>query len=170
MLAQLPEGPWRARIIGRTDVDMAYTQKVLQRCTALGLVGHIAVHGELSGAELSAALAKANVFMACARYESFGIAIAEAARAGIPVVGWTEGGPWDFLHDDRDAIKTWPGNKQEFVAALHAIRVDTALRERLREGARANVPLLPTWDESVRAFELVLQKLFDSRAHLRETT
>ncbi|MBX7114306.1 MAG: glycosyltransferase family 4 protein [Myxococcaceae bacterium] len=167
VLAKLPEGPWRARLIGRTDLDAAYTQKVLHRCSALGLDGRVECHGELTGAALSAALAQADVFMACARYESFGIAIAEAAQAGVPVVGWTEGGPWDFLHDNRDAIKTWPGDKSEFVDALHAVRVDKALYERLREGARDNMASLPTWDASARAFECALQRLLDSRAHLR---
>jgi|CXWL01.1.fsa_nt_gi glycosyltransferase involved in cell wall biosynthesis len=170
VLAQLPKGGWKARLIGRQNVDAQYGRAVRERCAALGLGEQVELPGELSGAALSEALASADVFMASASYESFGIAIAEAVRAGLPVVGWTEGGPWDYLAHQRDALKIWPGNTAGFASALQTLMTDSAEFEKLRTGARQTGEALPTWEEAARALEASLLHLLEERAAAKAGT
>lgn len=164
VLAQLPKGNWKARLIGQQNVDAAYGAAVREKCVALGLANDVELPGELAGEALAQALASADVFITASGYESFGIAIAEGVRAGLPVVGWTDGGPWDYLAHERDALKIWPGNTAGFANALQRLMTDSAAFERLRAGAKVTGEGLPTWDEAARALEASLRHLLEERS------
>jgi glycosyltransferase involved in cell wall biosynthesis len=63
-----------------------------QRLAAeLGLADHVKFRGYLTQATLSDCYAGANVYVQASRHESQGVAVCEAAAAGVPLVGTNVG-------------------------------------------------------------------------------
>lgn len=72
--------------------------------------------GQLPRAGVAAALADADVFVAPAKLESFGIAALEARATGLPVVGWRHSGLSDFIVSGSDGLLV--DSDEEMVDAL----------------------------------------------------
>lgn len=70
---------------------------VEQDVRARGLDGAVRLAGTIAPDEVSAYLADADVFFTATRSETFGVAIAEALRHGLPVVAGGEGGHREFI-------------------------------------------------------------------------
>lgn len=169
VLAQLPGSDWSATLVGRWNVDGGYAERVRARCAELGLGSRVRLAGELSSEALARALAQADVFLASSHYESFGLAIAEAVRAGVPIVGWTQGGPWDYLVDGRSALRVFPQERKAFAAALRRLMDDGALRQTLEAGVAQAAQMLPSWEETARVLEKALVQLRADRTRRKET-
>ncbi|ANE46568.1 group 1 glycosyl transferase [Paenibacillus swuensis] len=71
--------------------------------------------------------------------EGFGIVYMEAASAGIPVIAGRSGGAGEAVLDGETGLLVDPNSPADIAAAVHRLRDDTALREKLtRQGyARA---------------------------------
>ncbi len=134
--------PVRAVIAGdgpaRGDVERAVRAHRLQ--------DRVVLAGRLARPQVAALLASADVFVAPAHLESFGIAALEARCAGLPVVAMRHGGVGDFVVDGRDGYLV--GDDHELAARISALVVDRPRLRRLGEGLRARpVPL--AWPEVV---------------------
>ncbi|HKP60229.1 MAG TPA: glycosyltransferase, partial [Polyangiales bacterium] len=99
-------------------------------------------------------LASADVFVSASAYESYGIAIAEALAAGLPVVTWARGGVWEFLEPGRNALRVAPGDRAGLARALDRLCREPRLLARLRRGAAQSK--LPSWDDSAAQLEALL--------------
>jgi glycosyltransferase involved in cell wall biosynthesis len=88
----------------------------------------------------------ADVFVAPATLESFGIAALEARCAGVPVVAHARSGVAGFVTDGLDGLLA--RSDAEMVGALAALAVSPRLRNRLAERARAVRPDLG-WDAAL---------------------
>lgn len=76
----------------------------------------VSLPGHLSRAEVKAAMATSDVFVAPAVLESFGIAALEAHAAGLPVVGRRGTGLADFIRDGEGGVLV--GSDREMIATL----------------------------------------------------
>jgi glycosyltransferase involved in cell wall biosynthesis len=133
-------GDWHLDWLGAVDVDAAYAARVLERRRALGLDGRVTFHGRVALAAVAQVLARASACVATSRYESWGLGLAEALRAGVPVVGPTPAGVLEFLGGvgaRGGALRAW---------LSRCLDGDPA-GEALRGEARAAGALLPTWAE-----------------------
>jgi glycosyltransferase involved in cell wall biosynthesis len=126
-----PRG-WTLEIAGSGDAR----HEVEVRETILRLqLDEVSLVGDLRGFQKWQFLANADMFVLPTHSENFGIAIAEAMAAGLPVIT-TRGTPWQVLRDQR--MGWWIDAEEHAVAA--ALREATsesgaALRER---GQRAS--------------------------------
>jgi len=95
---------------------------------------HARLLGVLSRGALRARMARAAIFAHAARYEPFGLVVAEAAAAGCALVL----GAIPSLRElwDGAAIFVAPGDAGALAAALDRVAHDDALRERLATAAR----------------------------------
>jgi glycosyltransferase involved in cell wall biosynthesis len=125
---------------GRADVELAvagtgdpaYLRELEARTRALGIASRVRFLGHLAGADKARALAEAELFVLPSYQENFGIAVAEAMAAGLPVV-------------ISDAVAIAPHvagaglvagrDAPSIAAALARLAADPA--ERARMGARA---------------------------------
>jgi glycosyltransferase involved in cell wall biosynthesis len=88
---------WRLRIVGPGDAD--YLRKLKEQADALGLE-RVTFAGPLYGEEKGEAYRSADLFVLPTHSENFGVAVAEALAAGVPVVT-TKGAPWSGLVEHR---------------------------------------------------------------------
>lgn len=116
------------------------------RALALSLgVGDLLVPtGFVAEAELPALYTIADVFVLLSEgeandVEGFGIALLEAAAAGLPTVATRAGGIPEAVIDGETGILVPPGDPDAAAEAIAALATDRALRERLGSSARARV-------------------------------
>lgn len=85
---------WNLVIVGPDEGGHRGALEELSR--RLGLEGRVRFHGEVSENEKWGLLRNARVFVLPSQTENFGIAVAEALAAGLPVIA-TKGTPWEGL-------------------------------------------------------------------------
>lgn len=73
--------------------------------------------GQLPGAEIPGELARADLLLQASRYEPFGLTVAEALAAGVPVVGTSEVGALEGV-DRAVATAVAPGDVQALASAV----------------------------------------------------
>ncbi len=115
-----------------------------QRAERLGLGDRVLLPGRLDRPEVVAALRSATAVAVPSRFESFGIVVLEAWRAGVPVVATTRGGPPEFVADGRSGLLVDPADTGALAGALARVLDDPALAGRLGQAGRREVAAY-TW-------------------------
>jgi len=95
--------------------------------------------GYLTGNELAAAYASADVFVFPSTTDTFGNVILEAQACGLPVIVSDSGGPKELVEDKSNGLITKSHDVEDFTRAIRALVTDSALRERMGESARNSV-------------------------------
>lgn len=149
--------PYSLAIAGDLSRDRRYAAAVRRAARQLG--AKVKLLGPLAPAQLARALARADVFVSASVYESYGIAVAEAQAAGLPVVAWAQGGLWEFLTPNVDALRVRPRDIAGLTRALAALSEDPKLVLKLQRGARESARALPRWDDTAQQCERLLKRL-----------
>ncbi len=95
--------------------------------------------GYLTGKELAAAYASADIFVFPSTTDTFGNVIIEAQASGVPVVVSDSGGPKELVEDKTNGLITRSRDVDDFTRAIRALVIDPALRERMGSSARESV-------------------------------
>ena len=82
------------------------------------------------------ALSAADVFCIPSRYEGLGVALLEAAAAGVPAVATYVGGMKEVLESGRSGIHVQPDDPEELAAAIQSLIDDPSGAEAMGEAAR----------------------------------
>jgi len=93
--------------------------------------------GYLSGDDLSAAYASADLFVFPAANETFGNVVLEAMASGLPVVAARSGGPLDSVAEGETGLLFAPEDPADLVRQVGHLLHDPALRHRLGMTGRA---------------------------------
>ncbi len=94
--------------------------------------------GWLSGDDLAAAYASADIFLFCSQTDTFGQVILEAQASGLPVVAVAAGGPAELVADGRSGVLC-PADADDLASAVVSLAGSSAARERLARGGFAAV-------------------------------
>ncbi|MFI6514305.1 glycosyltransferase family 4 protein [Spirillospora sp. NPDC050679] len=113
--------------------------------------GWVHLTGRLHRSAIRSVLAGADVFLAPAAKESFGLAALEARLAGLPVVAQAGSGVADFVEAGRAGLLG--GSFPELTGALLRLARDPALRYRIAAHNRTTEPAHCTWPAVLAAFE-----------------
>lgn len=125
--AALPPGKeLRALIVGDGPQFGTVTRDVRRA----GFDGCVQLLGTRTRDEIRTILDCADVYLAPARLESFGIAALEARCVGLPVVAMSCSGVGEFIRDGIEGFLV--ADDADMVAATHALATDTALLQRIR--------------------------------------
>ena len=95
--------------------------------------------GYLTGNELAAAYASADIFVFPSTTDTFGNVILEAQACGLPVVVSDSGGPKELVQDTANGLITKSHDEEDFARAILALVTNPALRERMGKSARNSV-------------------------------
>jgi glycosyltransferase involved in cell wall biosynthesis len=130
----------RAVIVG----DGPKRESVERHLARYDMENWVSLPGRLPRHQIRALFAKADMFVAPATLESFGIAALEARCAGLPVVARAEGGIVEFVTDGQEGLLA--SSDDEMVDAIVRLATDQKEREAI---ARRNRTIQPTvnWPE-----------------------
>ncbi|TDE57449.1 glycosyltransferase family 1 protein [Nonomuraea mesophila] len=139
--------PVRATIVG----DGPARGRMERFLARHGMTGWVSLPGRHTREQIAKVLESADVFVAPAPRESFGIAALEARAAGLPVVARTQSGVADFVKDGTEGLLgRTPGDLARAVARLCA---DPVLRGSIAAHNRATPPAAGSWPAVIEGFD-----------------
>ena len=149
-------------LAGTNPQDLDYEKKIISQIQNSPLRSHTTITGFVTGELKASLLQAADIFVLPSYYENFGIAVAEAMVAGIPVV------ISDQVHicqQIRDSESGWVGatDIQELLELLQEALQNPA--ERQRRGLNAQKYALEnfSWDAIARQTIQAYQKILDNK-------
>lgn len=157
-LAKIGDLPWQLTIAGDRTRDVDAAARLDADIAAQALQDRITVLGAVSAQHLATLYAEADVFALASHFEGYGMAYAAAVAHGLPVIGTTGGAIPDTVPPDAGLLVS-PGDMPALANALRRVIGDRDLRQRLRDGARAAAPQLPTWRQSAEILARRLETL-----------
>jgi glycosyltransferase involved in cell wall biosynthesis len=145
-------------LVGSLDADRDYAE----RCRRLisespALTERVTLRGALSPEQALAELAQAELLISASVMESYGMALAEARVAGVPILARSGGNT--AAHVASSAGGELVANIAELVdACLELARTPARLRQRIEDARRHALPTR-TWSEAARQFRDQLASL-----------
>ena len=157
ILADLEHLPWEWHLAGDERRDPAYAAAFGKRAVDLGLAERIVRHGVLDRPELARWLARMDLFAFPSRYESYGMALAEARAAGLPSVATAVGEAERLVRHGVTGFAVPAGDRRAFRTALARLVDDEPLRRGFRENLGREPPR--SWEATFRDFAAALRTL-----------
>lgn len=138
--------PIRLALIGDAQADEGYVQALEDAAGALEL----RITGNLSSSEVASHLASADLFVAASRFESYGMALAEAAASGVPILAYDVGEQRRWVEPGVDGELVAADDEVGFAQALE--RLVLSSRPRLGLAAPTRRRFFPTWEYTFGRF------------------
>lgn len=146
VVTQLEPGAFSLDLIG----DGPMRRRIQKRIARRGLGDVVTVHGRLGRDRIRAAYARADVFVAPAALEAFGIAALEARASGLAVVARRGTGIAEFVTDGVDGLLV--EDDAGMARGLVRLATDPGLRAALTTRARTHRPA-HGWSTTLEAAE-----------------
>ncbi|MFN2542454.1 MAG: glycosyltransferase [Chthoniobacterales bacterium] len=121
--------PIQLIVVGHGPYSEAFAQSLPEACFT----------GYLTGKDLAAAYASADIFVFPSTTDTFGNVIIEAQASGMPVVVSDCGGPKELVRHNENGLITKSHDVDDLTEAVRRLIVDPVLRERMRANARDSV-------------------------------
>ena len=150
-LTTLTDLPWQLKIAGDTGRDRATAAKIEDDIARFKLTDRIALLGAVAPARLAELYRAADLFVLASRFESYGMAYAEAVAYGLPTIGTTAGAIPETLPGES-AILVKPDDAAALAHALRRLIADSNERQKISSAARVAAVHLPTWRDSAALF------------------
>ena len=153
-LAQV-EVPWSLAVVGSLNRDPSYVRAVRRALDELGVEHRVRLLGELDDRGVQRVLLDCAALVHAAHYESWGMGIAEAMAAGLPIVTTPAG-----VVDAHPAGTTVVPRDNPAALADAVTRLLTKYPHRRRQGAmaRASAEQMASWTEASAAFHAHLDR------------
>jgi glycosyltransferase involved in cell wall biosynthesis len=161
--------PAQLEVIG--PPHRAYTIALERSVRRLRLADRVTLTPPLNKAELAARLSHFDVGLApltkAPRNTEQGccpVKILDYLAHGLPVVASDLYVVRQLLAHDDNALLVPPEDPETLAAALDRLAADPALRRRLRDGGRASLSRLPTWDDHARGVLEIYDEVLEPRS------
>lgn len=155
-LSNLTDLPWSLTIVGDSSRAPAFSNRLLQMIDRAGLSGRIRLAGAVD--DIEPFWDRTDLFVATARHEGFGMAVAEATARGLPVLTAASGAVAEWLDPSAAAIVMEPDGPR-FAEELRRLLTDRTERLRLGSAARAFATRLPRWSDTASRIDDALTPL-----------
>ena len=129
--------PVLLRVVGQFSPQDSYNQQVRQRARELGVEPSIEWLGVLYEQEIADILSRTDVLVLPSFEESYGMCLAEAMAAGVPVIASRVGGVPYVVDDGVNGLLVNPGKPDELAQASIKLLKDVDLRQRMGGAGRA---------------------------------
>ncbi|MES1169764.1 MAG: glycosyltransferase family 4 protein, partial [Leifsonia sp.] len=153
-LDELRDLPWTCTLAGSLAADRPFAERAAERAAAFG--PRVRMTGVLRPGALARAYRSAGLLVAPSRTESFGMAIADAQRRGLPVIAAAVGGIPEAV-SGGGALLVEPDDAGTLAEALRRWMTDGGLRSRLRAEARLARRRAPRWTDTVARVDSLLE-------------
>ena len=132
------DADWEWHLAGEAGLDPDYAEGLRERIRQLGLSHRVVWHGSLPPDELARQMASMDLFVSNSALESYGMALAEAAAIGLPILATAVGEAERLIVDGKTGLIIPVHEADLFEQALARLLTDRAFRRSLE--ARANPP------------------------------
>ncbi|WP_210528121.1 glycosyltransferase family 4 protein [Rubellimicrobium arenae] len=155
-LSRIADLDWVAEIVGKTH-EVQVRDELRSLVDELGLRSRVLLAGEVEDADLARRYREARIFTLATRYEGYGMALAEALAAGLPIVTCRAGAVPDTV--GSAALLVPPDSPEALAGALRDLLTDDTLRTELATRAEAAGLRLPTWSDTAAIMGTVLDQV-----------
>jgi len=135
-------------LVGDVGFEPRYYKKLVRQARALGVSERVAFHGATPHEELGRFYSRADIFTFPSVYEGFGIVLAEAMHAGLPIVATRTGAADEILRQGENALIVPAANLAALATAIRRLAVDREMRERFGRRSLELADSLPTWKQT----------------------
>ncbi|WP_328808007.1 glycosyltransferase [Nonomuraea antri] len=139
--------PLRATIVGDGPARGQMERFIARH----GMAGWVSLPGRYTREQIAKVLETADVFVAPAPRESFGIAALEARAAGLPVVARSQSGVADFVEHGAEGLLA--RDLAGLSGAVARLATDRDLRRRIAAHNRATAPSAGSWPAVLSGFD-----------------
>lgn len=136
----------RLDIIGSTDKDKAYADKILSLIQDKKIENSIKVWGQVDEETYNSLYNQADIFAFINIDQSWGLTVFEAMSAGIPTLVSNSVGAIELLHNEEDAVIVEPKNVQEIAGKIITLIEDETYYNHISENAYKAVKKY-SWDK-----------------------
>jgi glycosyltransferase involved in cell wall biosynthesis len=150
-LARITDMPWRLTIAGDLTRHAAAAAQLRADIESYGLTERVSLRGALPADDVLQLYLQSDIFVLASRFESYGMALAEAIAHGLPIVSTTAGAIPETVPADA-GILVPPDDVAAFAEAVRRLIGEPATRRRLAANARTAAARLPSWEDSARRF------------------
>ncbi|MGE3909516.1 MAG: glycosyltransferase family 4 protein [Chloroflexota bacterium] len=157
-LAHTPPGITLS-LVGEQDRDLVYAAKVRAMLQQPGLAGRVRAHGRVPAETLTWLFADADALLLPSTHEGYGMVLAEALAAGLPIIATRVGAVPEVVRDGQEAILVPPDDASALAQAIEQMAASPEDRQRRAVLALERAQSLPTWAESIGTFTRLLHDL-----------
>ncbi|MGN1359825.1 MAG: glycosyltransferase, partial [Kiritimatiellia bacterium] len=156
---------WFCELVYTTNgpEELTYETLVKRRVQELGLSGSFIFTGALDDEAKWTAYSRADIFVLPTYSENFGIVVAEALWAGLPVIA-TRGTPWHELEERKCGWWIDIGVEPLAAALKEAMSLDDATRRDMGARGRKLVEEKYTWPAVVKAMVKGYEEILNARS------
>lgn len=144
-LTRLAVGSWFLVVVGKTDIDPAYTVKLLRQVEEDGISQQVQFLGSISDLKLADILESSHMLTIPSSYEGYGIAYLEGMGFGLPALGTTAGGAREIIQHEKDGFLIQPGDSDNLTNCLLRLTQNRDLLTEMGIAARNRYLIQPTW-------------------------
>ncbi len=135
-------------------------QSELERLAeTLNITSAVAIHGWMEPDEAQRIIRAGDIFVMPSLSESFGVAAAEAASYGLPVVATNVGGVPEIVRDGDTGLLIPPGDEAALAEAILRLAQDGNLRQSMGKAGRRLVAEKYDFEKCLDKMEAVYQKV-----------
>jgi len=138
----------RLDIVGDVSFEPRYYKRLARRAKALGMTERVTFHGAISHEVLGRFYSRADIFTFPSLYEGYGIVLAEAMQAGLPIVATRIGPVNEIVRKEENALLVPPADSTALAGAIRRLAIDPILRVSFGRRSRELAGSLPTWKET----------------------
>jgi glycosyltransferase involved in cell wall biosynthesis len=161
-LARVADLPWSCDLVGPVRRDPAHVAAVTAAVHRYGLDGRVRMRGPVTGTDLDAAYAAADLLVVPSRAETYGMVVTEALARGIPVLATDVGGLAATLGRDPagrvPGLLVPPDDPAALGGALRDWLEQPLLRNGLRHSAGERRGMLDDWEVTTRCVSAALER------------
>lgn len=133
-------------IIGSTDLDKGYAEKITNLIKKKELTGAITVRGQVSADVYNLLFNQADIFLFTNIDQSWGLAVFEAMSCGLPVIVSNSVGAIELLYQGIDSIIVDPMATNEITEIIEELMENTEYYSKISKNAAKSVANF-TWEK-----------------------
>jgi glycosyltransferase involved in cell wall biosynthesis len=141
---------WHWHIAGDCGLDPVTARRLVDCAALAGLTERITFHGALPQEAVAALMADSDLLVCPSTFEAYGMAVAEAAAGGLPVLSNRVGAAEKLIEHGVTGFLATAGDWESFGGYLTVLLEDATLRASFRENLRHRT--VRGWEKTVADF------------------
>lgn len=156
--SMLGERDFSLVLAGSGEEEPLYARMVTDAAGSPPLCGRVSITGHLGKEEVYGLMGEADILVHAAPWEAYGIALAEAMWAGLPVVASRGGAVPELVTPGMQGFLYDPGDAQGLSKKIILLLDNEELRRRMGAAARSRAEELYTWDRTCEEFVSLVEE------------